>query len=566
MDEGESRSAQFLSADDRPVMLTLAAGRLYLRTGKVRADQDEFDAAVTILGHVLGPGGAPCVALAAEPVNTWHLAETLAAVAARLPADHPHAPWGVLVTRATSERDVQAVRDQVADMSGDVVVCYEAGRGDRQGADLVRHVCQEHGAGFVLIASPARWQGMVLDELHESFPRGSVVVRFPEPSPETVLRALTYHAQQLSTFHGLPVPPDVVQAAAAHTDDALPDARMRTLPGQELDPVTLGITRLNHWATRQLVAPAVDVHAVARGLAEQLRVAVIGQDDVVNALARHVAVGAGGLRMRTDRPRTAVLLTGPTGTGKTLLATTLAEVLRVQLIRVDLAAFTDPHRISSLLGSPPGYVGSNDDGNWLTKRIADAPNAVLLLDEFEKSSPQLWGPLLLEMLGAGTLTDETGRTVSCRGLHVILTANIGARDLTRGPTGFGQSTVDDRVAAAVGAVRRLLPDEVFNRLDDVLVLRPVGGAAAAQILRSALGLLLDRLAGLGYHVRVSPGAQAVLLAHAAHESDGVRRMHRTLERLVLTPVLDLPAGTYQVVRAKDSVQVRTANRPSRTTR
>ncbi|ADG76390.1 ATPase AAA-2 domain protein [Cellulomonas flavigena DSM 20109] len=538
-----------------PVVLPLAAGRLHLRAQAPTVDPELQGVATTIVGHVLGPAAAPCVALVGDSLELDVLASALAAALGRLPETHPRVPWGVLATSA-GQKEATTVQQVVADAGGAVVVCYDLHRGDFQVADVLRETCERHGAGLVLVETSTGWSTVVGAELHQLLPVETAVVRVPGATGGSALeRALGDYARRLAEFHGVPVPDAVVRAAADHRS-SLPEPPVRLLPGRHLDRLLAGRARLRYWVAQQVVGASRDRPAHVDDLTERLRTVVVGQDAAVTAVSRHVRLGLAGLRLRADRPSTAVLLTGSTGTGKTLLATTLAQTLHVPLLRVDLAAYTEPHQIATLLGSPPGYVGSRDQENWLTTRIAANSGAVLLLDELDKATPALWAPLLMELLGAGTLTDQQGRTVDCRHLHVLLTANTGARDLTRAPAGFGQRTAADDTDRAVATVRALLPDELFNRLDEVVVLRPIDGPTAARLLDTAWVELVARLAPLGYRVRATEAARRQLVTLSVRPEDGARRLHRTLERLVLGPVVDAPPGDYVVVRAGGGVRVR----------
>ena len=275
---------------------------------------------------------------------------------------------------------------------------------------------------------------------------------------------------------------------------------------------------------------------------------VLGQEEACRAVATQVALGASGLRLVRNRPRSALLLAGGTGTGKTLLARTLAEQVGrgpEPLIRVDMGSLTSDHLGSALLGSPPGYVGSTSRGGWLTTRIEASPRAVLLLDEVDKASPVLRDALLLELLGNGTLTDYSGRTVDASGLHVVLTANTGAEALTRTAAGFGDG--HDRRHNAEAQVRRLLPPEVFNRLDALVLMAGLDRPRMAAVLSSVLAELSQVVGAAGYELEVGARVRERLLAEALTRPDGARRLQRTVEQSLAAPLLGRPAGSYRAV-------------------
>ena len=375
----------------------------------------------------------------------------------------------------------------------------------------------------------------------------------PSPGSAEILDYLRAAARRLEQYHEVTIPEPTIAAAAS----AVPSEG-------EQDQPRFGEGLLDLWACRgailgrpRILPPqADDARPEAAGPdVEQLFTAlsstVLGQEEACRAVATQVALGASGLRLVRNRPRSALLLAGGTGTGKTLLARTLAEQVGrgpEPLIRVDMGPLTSDHLGSALLGSPPGYVGSTSRGGWLTTRIEASPRAVLLLDEVDKAAPVLRDALLLEILGNGTLTDYSGRTVDASGLHVVLTANTGARALTRSATGFGDD--EDRRRAAETEIRRLLPPEVFNRLDAVVLMNNLTRPRMAGVLDAVLADLSRVAAAAGYELEVGDRARELLLDEAVSRPDGARRLQRTVEQVLAAPLLGRPAGTYRAsVRA-----------------
>ena len=372
----------------------------------------------------------------------------------------------------------------------------------------------------------------------------------PSPGSAEILEYLRAAARRLEQYHEVTIPEPTIAAAAA----AVPSEG-------EQDQPRFGEGLLDLWACRgailgrpRILPPqADDARPETAGPdVEQLFTAlsstVLGQEEACRAVATQVALGASGLRLVRNRPRSALLLAGGTGTGKTLLARTLAEQVGrgpEPLIRVDMGSLTSDHLGSALLGSPPGYVGSTSRGGWLTTRIEASPRAVLLLDEVDKASPVLRDALLLELLGNGTLTDYSGRTVDASGLHVVLTANTGAEALTRTAAGFGDG--HDRRHNAEAQVRRLLPPEVFNRLDALVLMAGLDRPRMAAVLGSVLAELSQVVGAAGYELEVGARVRERLLAEALTRPDGARRLQRTVEQSLAAPLLGRPAGSYRAV-------------------
>ena len=372
----------------------------------------------------------------------------------------------------------------------------------------------------------------------------------PSPGSAEILEYLRAAARRLEQYHEVTIPEPTIAAAAS----AVPSEG-------EQDQPRFGEGLLDLWACRgailgrpRILPPQTDDARpeTAGPDVEQLFTAlsstVLGQEEACRAVATQVALGASGLRLVRNRPRSALLLAGGTGTGKTLLARTLAEQVGrgpEPLIRVDMGSLTSDHLGSALLGSPPGYVGSTSRGGWLTTRIEASPHAVLLLDEVDKASPVLRDALLLELLGNGTLTDYSGRTVDASGLHVVLTANTGAKALTRTATGFGDG--HDRRHKAEAQVRRLLPPEVFNRLDALVLMAGLDRPRMSALLDSVLADLSQVVGAAGYELEVGVQVRERLLAEALTRPDGARRLQRTVEQSLAAPLLGRPAGSYRAV-------------------
>ena len=429
---------------------------------------------------------------------------------------------------------------------------------DPMGAEaflLARHTARRLSMSLAWVVPGSQWDQADGLERRALVPGGATVVDSrPAPGTAELRRELAGLAPRLEAFHRVRIPPGTVAAAARAVpgagEPAQPEHGRRLLDLWACDAALRGE---DHALPPGPARPDEDRQARrwdVRALERALRSRVLGQDEACHALARQVALGHRGLRLTDRRPRSAVLLTGGTGTGKTLLATTLADHLAAArqeageaLIRVDTAMLTSEHLGSTLLGAPPGYVGSDRREGWLTSRIAASPHAVLLLDEIDKASPLIRDNLLLELLGNGTVTDYSGRTVDASGLDVVLTANTGARALTRQAPGLGPG--EDPRAVARRQVRQLLAPEVLGRLDAVVLMEPLDRDRMSRVLDQVLVTLARVCARSGYTVEVTHQAREILLTQALARPDGARRLHREVERALAAPLLDQDAGTYR---------------------
>ena len=278
-----------------------------------------------------------------------------------------------------------------------------------------------------------------------------------------------------------------------------------------------------------------------RTLEDDLRKHVVGQDEAISAVARAIRRSRAGLK-DPKRPIGSFLFLGPTGVGKTELAKALSAELfggEDHMIRLDMSEYMEPHTVSRLFGSPPGYVGY-DEGGQLTEQVRRRPYSVILLDEVEKAHPEVFNSLL-QILDDGRLTDGQGRTVDFKNTVVIMTSNAGSADLKRAAAiGFthkkGEEAQDEQHEAmrskAMEGLKRLFRPEFINRIDQVVVFHSLGKGELYRIVDLLLDQVRARLSDQAIALEVSDEARDFLLKEGYDEEYGARPLRRAIQSYV----------------------------------
>jgi ATP-dependent Clp protease ATP-binding subunit ClpA len=269
-----------------------------------------------------------------------------------------------------------------------------------------------------------------------------------------------------------------------------------------------------------------------RNLDLDLKGKIFGQDAAVERVAHAIRMNRAGLGT-PGRPIGSFLFAGPTGVGKTELAKQLAEILGIGFVRFDMSEYMERHTVSRLIGAPPGYVGF-DQGGLLTDAIHKTPHAVLLLDEIEKAHPDLFN-ILLQIMDHGSLTDNNGRGSDFRHVVLIMTSNVGARDLSRRMPGFNQG---ERFGDSDEAFKRLFSPEFRNRLDAKVDFAPLDPRVMGLIVDKFIVELGTQLAERKVTLTLSQAARALLAEKGFDPLNGARPLGRVIQELVKRPLTD----------------------------
>ncbi len=266
-------------------------------------------------------------------------------------------------------------------------------------------------------------------------------------------------------------------------------------------------------------------------LGELLRERIIGQDKAAEAVAKAIRRGRMGLR-DPERPIGSFIFLGPTGVGKTELCRVLAELLfgdRNCMIRIDMSELMERHTVSKLVGSPPGYVGYGEGGQ-LTEKIRRKPYSVVLFDEIEKAHPDVLN-LLLQILEDGHLTDSEGRCADFRNAVIIMTSNIGARELTekRRPLGFSSDAAKNTDSAVMAILRESFRPEFLNRIDEIIIFNSLGAEDTEKITELMLSKVSERINSLGIEIHFSPEVVKTVAKEGFDPVYGARPIRRVIK-------------------------------------
>ncbi len=293
---------------------------------------------------------------------------------------------------------------------------------------------------------------------------------------------------------------------------------------------------------------------------EELGSQVIGQDEAIIKLTKAIKRTRAGLK-DPARPIGSFIFLGPTGVGKTEMAKVLARYLFDKdeaLIRIDMSEYMEKFSVSRLVGAPPGYVGY-EEGGILTEKVRRKPYSVVLLDEIEKAHPDVFN-ILLQVLDDGILTDSLGRKVDFRNTIIIMTSNIGARDIRNMGKGIGFSASDDAFDYAKmkstiqDALKKVFNPEFLNRIDDVLTFKPLEREDVYKIIDILAEDLFNRIKELGYELELTRGAKDFITDQGFDQKYGARPLKRALQKYIEDPlaeeILSVDHGSGSVIKIK----------------
>ena len=383
-----------------------------------------------------------------------------------------------------------------------------------------------------------------------------------EPTdPDETLEIIRHLKSHYEEFHHITYTDDALEAAVRLTDRYITD---KSLPDKAIDALDEAgsMVRLN--LARKKGSPSVvtaeDIASVVSKMtgipagrvaesegnrilkmSQRLKSRIIGQDSAIDTVVRAIQRGRAGLK-DPHRPIGTFLFFGPTGVGKTQLARSLAEYLfdsEENMVRIDMSEYMEKFSVSRLIGAPPGYVGY-EEGGQLSERVRRKPYCVVLLDEIEKAHPDIFN-LLLQVMDEGRLTDSNGRTVDFKNTIVIMTSNVGSREVEEYGNGIGFATAgrkleDDRKNVVAKAVKKAFPPEFINRVDEQVYFNSLTREDIERIIDIELKDLKARALEAGYRITVTPSAKRFVAEAGYDPAYGARPLKRAITRYIEDPV------------------------------
>jgi ATP-dependent Clp protease ATP-binding subunit ClpA len=377
-----------------------------------------------------------------------------------------------------------------------------------------------------------------------------------EPTVEETIQILMGLKSRFEQHHDVEFTQEAVRAAAElsakHlTDRFLPDKAIDIIDeagakarlwNSSLKPGETKRRRIEREYIEEIIAQVARIPARSisvsqkerlKNLDRDLKLTIYGQDHAVDALSTAIRLARSGLRTG-ERPVGSFLFCGPTGVGKTELSKQLGHCMGVSFLRFDMSEYSERHTISRLIGAPPGYVGFEQAG-LLTDAVMKNPHSVILLDEIEKAHADIWN-ILLQIMDHGTLTDNNGRKADFRNAIIIMTSNVGSREMERKPLGMGTVDKDQKNSTSVRAVEQTFTPEFRNRLDAIVYFNPLDPVTVGQVVGKQLLELEAQLLAKKVELDVGPEVRDWLAQKGYDRAMGARPMARLIQDKIKRPL------------------------------
>ena len=416
-----------------------------------------------------------------------------------------------------------------------------AGSASNSANDLANMMKPALSKGNIKVVASTTWE-----EYRKHFEKDRALMRrfqritVDEPTQEMTISILQGIKKYYETFHNVKIRNDALQAAVKLSVKYQTDKK---LPDKAIDLIDVACSRFNlKLADERIIGEREIQYELAKmvnmpeekisetessnlnSLQEKLSEVVYGQELAIQEVVDKIIVAQAGLKSE-NKPVGSFVFMGPTGTGKTETAKQLASNLGVKLLRFDMSEYQEKHSISKLIGSPPGYVGFEEDAGQLITQIQEAPNAVLLLDEVEKAHPDVM-TVLLQLMDNGFITGSNGKKADCRNLILILTTNAGANAAEKNAIGFGKQDKD----YSDSDLKKFLTPEFRNRLDGVVTFNKLGKDTMIKIVNKFVDELREQVKDKAIRVKIDKEAINWLVDKGFDAKMGARPLQRVIDK------------------------------------
>jgi ATP-dependent Clp protease ATP-binding subunit ClpA len=425
-----------------------------------------------------------------------------------------------------------------------------AGAGGGNSAnDLANMLKPALGKGNLKVVASTTWE-----EYRKYFEKDRALMRrfqrvtVDEPSPSVTKDILQGIKKYYEDYHATKITDEAIEAAVKLSVKYMADKK---LPDKAIDLIDLACSRFNlKEAAEKIVTAASIEYELAKvvklppeqvseketdnlaNLERNLKGSVYGQDTAIENIVDKILVAQAGLKDE-NKPIGSFVFMGPTGTGKTETAKALAQQLGVSLVRFDMSEYQEKHSVAKLIGSPPGYVGYEENSGLLLTKLQENPNCVLLLDEIEKAHPDV-SQILLQVMDNGKITGSNGKEADARNCVLILTTNLGAKDAEKNTIGFGGD--DTNHVYEDTALKKFFAPEFRNRLDGVITFAKLGKEVMIKIVGKFLLELKNMVKDKGVEITISDEAIDALVEQGFDPKMGARPLQRVIDKEIKRPL------------------------------
>jgi ATP-dependent Clp protease ATP-binding subunit ClpA len=450
-----------------------------------------------------------------------------------------------------------------------------AGSASNSANDLANMMKPALSKGNIKVVASTTWE-----EYRKHFEKDRALMRrfqritVDEPTTEVTLQILKGIKKYYEGFHNVKIKDDALQAAIKLSVKYQSDKK---LPDKAIDLIDLACSRFNlKLADERVVGEREIQYELAKvvqmpeevvseqesdnlaTLQNKLEKEVYGQDLAIIEVVDKIMVAQAGLKSE-NKPIGSFVFMGPTGCGKTETAKSLAKHLGTKLLRFDMSEYQEKHSISKLIGSPPGYVGFEENAGLLITQIQETPNAVLLFDEVEKSHPDV-STVLLQMMDNGFITGSNGKRADCRNLILILTTNAGAQDAEKNTIGFGAQEKD----YSDKDLKKFFTPEFRNRLDGIITFNKLAKETMIKVVNKFLDELKEQVKEKGIRIKADKSAVEWLIEKGFDPKMGARPLQRVIDKEIKRDLAkmmlfgDLKAGGWLTITTNNGNLMLTA--------